>query len=162
MAPAFRASRVAPHEALKEQGRSGSADRRFSLGNMLVVSQVGLSLVLMVAAGLFMRTFSSLARLDPGFQQDPVLIVSANAQRLGLEPKDRPQLFERMRESVTSVPGVDAVAVSAVTPSRRWDVAVPDRDTGRAADARARTFGPREPPLTVVLQSARHPHDRRT
>ena len=116
MAPAFRASRVAPNEALKEQGRSGSADRRFSLGNMLVVSQVGLSLVLMVAAGLFMRTFSSLARLDPGFRQDPVLIVNANAQRLALEPKDRPGLFERLRESVSSVAGVDAVAVSAVTP----------------------------------------------
>ena len=83
---------------------------------MLVVLQVALSLVLIVAAGLFMRTFASLARLDPGFQQDPVLVVSTNAQRLGLEPKDRPAVFERLREAAASVSGVDAVAIAVVTP----------------------------------------------
>ena len=84
VAPALRASRVAPNEALKEQGRGISTDRRFSMGNILVVVQVALSLILVVAAGLFMRTFSSLANLDLGFERDPVLIVNVNAQRLAI------------------------------------------------------------------------------
>ena len=54
-APAFRASRVQPNDALKAQGRSVAGEPRFGIGNMLVVVQVALSLVLIVAAGLFMR-----------------------------------------------------------------------------------------------------------
>ncbi len=129
MAPAFRASRVTPNEALKEQGRTLSTDHRISLGNMLVVLQVALSVVLVVAAGLFVRTFATLANMDPGFRQDPVLAVSANARRLGLEPKDRPALFERLREAASTVSGVDVVAIAAVTPvsggSWQFDVDVP-------------------------------------
>ena len=53
-----------------------ATDRRFGMGNILVVLQVALSLVLVIAAGLFMRTFSSLANLDLGFERDPVVLVS--------------------------------------------------------------------------------------
>jgi predicted permease len=59
LAPALGVTRVAPNEALKEQSRSVSGDRRFGLRNALVVIQVALSLALVVAAGLFVRTFSS-------------------------------------------------------------------------------------------------------
>ncbi len=116
VAPALRASRVRPNEALKEQGRGISTDRRFSMGNILVVVQVALSLILVVAAGLFMRTFSSLANLDLGFERDPVLIVSVNAQRLAMEPADRPAFYERLRGAAATVPGVASVSASAVTP----------------------------------------------
>lgn len=116
VAPAWRASRVRPNEALKEQGRGISADRRFSMGNLLVVVQVALSLILVVAAGLFMRTFSSLANLDLGFERDPVLIVNVNARRLPIEPAERPGLYERLREAAATVPGVASASVSAVTP----------------------------------------------
>ena len=74
--PAVRASGVAPMEALKEHGpsfaRGASVGRRFgvagriNLPNSLVVAQVALSLILVVAAGLFMKTFSSLANLISG------------------------------------------------------------------------------------------------
>ena len=130
VAPALRASRVRPNEALKEQGRGISTDRRFSMGNILVVVQVALSLILVVAAGLFMRTFSSLANLDLGFERDPVLIVNVNAQRLALEPPDRPAFYERLRQAAASVPGVATVAASAVTPiaGSTWQflVEIPD------------------------------------
>ena len=116
VAPALRASRVRPNEALKEQGRGISTDRRFSMGNILVVVQVALSLILVVAAGLFMRTFSSLANLDLGFERDPVLIVSVNAQRLAMEPGDRPAFYEQLRAAAATVPGVASVSASAVTP----------------------------------------------
>ena len=116
MAPAFRASRVDPNESLKEQGRGISTDRRFSIGNLLVVVQVALSLILVVAAGLFMRTFSSLANLDLGFQREGVVVVNVNAQRLGLEPAARGLLFERVRQAALSTPGVGQASLSVVTP----------------------------------------------
>lgn len=116
MAPALRGVRVQPNEALKEQGRGTSVERRFSIGNLLVVAQVALSLVLLVAAGLFMRTFSSLATLDVGFDRDPVLVVNAGAQRLGLEPPARVPLFEQLRQAALVQPGVSSAALSVVTP----------------------------------------------
>ena len=113
--PALRATRVQPNDALKEQGRS-VAGERFALGNVLVVIQVALSVILVVAAGLFMRTFASLATLDLGFDRNPILVAAVNAQRLQLDPAQRPELFKRLRESAAAVPGVSFAAVSAVTP----------------------------------------------
>jgi predicted permease len=115
VAPALRASGVEPSDALKEQGR-GVIGERFGLGNLLVVVQVALSVVLVVAAGLFVRTFSSLAHVDLGFEHEPILVANVNAQRLQLDPPQRPELFERMRQAALAVPGVATAAVSAVTP----------------------------------------------
>ena len=115
VAPALRASRVQPNEALKEQGRGVVGDR-FGLGNALVVVQVALSVVLVVAAGLFVRTFTSLANVDLGFDHRPVLVANVNAQRLQLEPAQRPAFFERLHEAASNVPGVASAALSAVTP----------------------------------------------
>ena len=117
VAPAFRASSVQPNDALKEQGRGISTDRRFSLGNLLVVTQVALSLVLIVAAGLFIRTFTSLAGQNLGFRHEPVMLARVNAQRLALEPSQRAALFERVRAAANSTAGVSSSAISAVTPA---------------------------------------------
>ena len=115
-APALRGTRVQPNDALKAQGRSIVGDGRFSLGNLLVIAQVALSLMLVVAAGLFVRTFSSLARLDLGVDGRPVLIASVNTQRLQLEVSDRAALFQRLRKAAEGVPGVESAATSAITP----------------------------------------------
>jgi predicted permease len=114
-APAFRATRVAPQEALKE-GRGVLGDGRLSLGNALVVVQVALSVLLVVAAGLFIRTFSTLAHRPLGFNGTPVLVASINAQRLQLDPPLRPSPFEQFREAAQATPGVGSAALSAVTP----------------------------------------------
>jgi putative ABC transport system permease protein len=114
--PALRGMRVQPNDALKAQGRGVVGDARMGLGSMLVVLQVALSLVLVVAAGLFVRTFSSLASMDPGFDQGPVLVASVNAQRAQLESAERPELFRRVLEAAATVPGVASAALSAVTP----------------------------------------------
>ena len=115
VAPALRAAGVQPNEALKEQGR-GVVGERFGLGNALIVVQVALSVVLVVAAGLFVRTFSTLAKVNLGFDHKPVLVAGVNAQRLQLEPLQRPDFFARLRDAAASVPGVTSAAVSAVTP----------------------------------------------
>src|SRR5262245_31464249 len=116
MAPAFRASRVAPMEALKEQSRGSVGDGRISLAGGLVVAQVALSLVLVVAAGLFVRTFSSLANVHLGFDADRVLLVNVNSQRTGIPTADRLPTWERIRQAVASVPGVASAAVSFIAP----------------------------------------------
>jgi predicted permease len=115
VAPALRASRVQPKEALKEQGR-GVVAERFALGTVLVVVQVALSVILVVAAGLFVRTFPLLANVNLGFDHRPVLVATINAQRLQLDPPQRPELFERLRQAAANVPGVTSAALSVVTP----------------------------------------------
>jgi putative ABC transport system permease protein len=123
-APALHATRVQPNDAIKAQGRGGDSQSRLGLGNVLVVVQVALSLTLVVAAGLFVRTFSILASRDVGFDRDGVLIAGINAQPLQLETDARRQLFLQMRDAAASVPGVASAALSTITPvaggSTQW------------------------------------------
>ena len=114
--PAMRSTRVSPNDAIKEQGRSIVGESRFGFGSLLVVAQVALSLVLIVGAGLFMRTFSSLSNVRLGFEPDPLLIVSANAKRSKIDPSARAALYERLRQAAASVPGVRSAALQSVTP----------------------------------------------
>jgi len=92
MAPVLRSTRVQPNDALKARGRGNTGTTRFGLGSLLVVGQVALSLVLVVAAGLFVRTFASLATRDLGFERNSVLIASINPLPARLETAPR---FER-------------------------------------------------------------------
>jgi hypothetical protein len=117
--PALRATRVAPGDALKAQGRTIAGEPRFAIGNLLVVAQVALCLVLVVGAGLFMRTFTALAHVDLGFSPDPILMVAIDARRSVTAPADRFALYERLREAAAAVPGVAGAAASVVTHSSR-------------------------------------------
>jgi putative ABC transport system permease protein len=121
--PALRATQVAPTDAMKQQGRSIVGEARFGVGSALVVAQVALSLVLVVGAALFMRTFSSLAHVRLGFEPDPLLIVSVNAKRSTVEPQERGALYERLRAAAAGVPGVHSAALQSITPltNSSWD-----------------------------------------
>jgi predicted permease len=114
--PAIRAARVAPIDALKEHGRGTSSGRRVGLAGSLVMAQVALSLVLIVGAALFVRTFASLATRDIGFERNRALIVSVGAQRTGLDSAARAGLYDRIRQSVEAVPGVSHAAFSITAP----------------------------------------------
>ncbi|HTI38531.1 MAG TPA: ABC transporter permease [Vicinamibacterales bacterium] len=124
--PALRSTRVQPQEAMKEQGRSIVGESRFGMASLLVIAQVALSLVLVVGAALFVRTFSSLAHVRLGFDPNPVLIVAANAQRSARAVEDRAALYERMREAVLAVPGVQQASLQNVTPlsDSEWDTLI--------------------------------------
>ncbi len=114
--PALRARTLAPIEAIKEQGRGlAGAGRRF-LANPLVVAQIALSLVLVVGAGLFMRTFTALAGKDLGFDPDPVLLVNLDVSTSAVPQEQWGQLYERLREAAAAMPGVKSAAVSPLTP----------------------------------------------
>jgi putative ABC transport system permease protein len=114
--PAFRASAVAPIEALKQQGRGTAGSRRAAFAGSLIALQVALSLVLVVSAGLFVRTFMALAGRAPGFDPSAVLLVEMDARRTGVDPQQRLALYERVREAVLNLPDVHSAGLSLTTP----------------------------------------------
>jgi putative ABC transport system permease protein len=117
VAPALRATGLTPAETLRDHSRgvvSGGA--RINLGHALVAIQVAISFVLVLGASLFVRTLVDLTNQDLGFQQQRVLIASVDLRRTGVTDKERPALFERLREAVAETPGAEAAAVSVVTP----------------------------------------------
>ena len=114
LTPALRATRNEPVNAMKAGGRGITANReRFGLRRMLVVSQVALSLVLLVGALLFVRSLRNLVTLDAGFRQEGILVASIDLTALHL-PAERRLLFKRdLAERARRIPGVDAAAQTA-------------------------------------------------
>jgi predicted permease len=112
LAPAWRATKVDLTPALKESGRSSNAASRSLLSRGLVVMQVGLSLVLMVGAGLFVRTLLNLQRVDPGFNTKNLLLFSVAPNLIGYKDERLIQLYERMAERLEALPGAPKVTFS--------------------------------------------------
>jgi predicted permease len=116
VAPAWRASRVDPHDALGEHGRGSMGDRRHAMSSSLVVIQVALSLVLVVGAGLFVRTFAALANLDLGLDTSRVLTVMVNAEKTADDRAARRDLFERIASATAASSAVSSAAISVIPP----------------------------------------------
>ena len=136
VAPAFRATRVAPLEALNAQGRTTAGDGHASSSNSLIVAQVVLSLLLVVAAGLFVQTFERLARVSLGFDRDRVVVVTVDAPTVSATERSR--LFGRLVRAVAAVPGVAAAGGSMNPPivgSLRGDLVVSTPGTRAPPDA---------------------------
>jgi putative ABC transport system permease protein len=119
VAPALTVGRLSPNDALKEQGRSAPLERRGGLRQASVILQVAASLTLVVAAGLFTRTFVTLSTRDAGFARGGVLLVTANVDRNPADGVARIALFERFAEAARSLPGVASAGVSLTTPVAR-------------------------------------------
>ena len=113
VAPVAGLKHVTAGEALKDGGRGIAGDRRFAVRSTLVVAQIAVSLVLVVAAGLFLRTFASLNQLPLGFVPEPLLIAELNLQASGGPPEERGARVERLREAAAAVAGVRSASVSA-------------------------------------------------
>ena len=128
VAPALRAARGLPSDAMKDRGRGNASSGGVTVANSLVLAQVVLSLVLVVCAGLFVRTFGSLTRVPLGFDRDRVLLAEIDTRRADLAPGARLATYERIQQRVLAVPGVDAAGISIVAPlsgamwSRRVEV----------------------------------------
>jgi putative ABC transport system permease protein len=116
IAPAIRASHVAQSGALSIGRHAGSARRPLGTSAVLVVTQVALSVVLVVGAGLFLRTFAALVSVPLGFEAERVLVAGVSADAARVPPDQRVQWFERVREAVRAVPGVTDAAFSFLTP----------------------------------------------
>ena len=109
--PALRASRVNVNETLKQSGR-GVAGSRSKLGKSLLVVQVAISLVLLVGAGLFMRTLHNLRQVDVGFNPQNLLLFRINPQLNRYDEKRQMALYTQLIDRIGAVPGVKAVALS--------------------------------------------------
>jgi predicted permease len=116
LAPAIGVSGLAPNDALKDHGRGIPGGGRMGFRSALVVMQVALSLTLVVAAGLFTRTFAALVTREAGFDQQGVLIVKISLESTRIARDARTQLFERLRQAAASLPGVRSAATSFTTP----------------------------------------------
>ena len=141
-APAFRAADVKPMEAIKEHGRGGATHRHARMTGSLVIAQVALSVILIAAAGLFVRTFASLASLHLGFERDRVLIVTVDAQRAQIAAADRLAMFDRVRQAVRSVTGVAEASLSLITPvtGQGWNGSVDVSDVPPLPGRQSMTF----------------------
>ena len=113
VAPAIALRSVPLAGALKDAGRGMAGDRRFAVRSTLVVGQIAVSLILIVAAGLFLRTFASLNRLPLGFEPQSLLVVEVNLQASGGPAEQRRARVERLRDAAATVPGVRSAAVSS-------------------------------------------------
>jgi predicted permease len=117
LVPAFRSSRVQPGAVLKSGGRGMTAGRqKFSFQQTLVVSQIAFSLVLLVGALLFVRSFWNLTTLDPGFRETGILRAYLNFRRLDLPPELYETFKHELLEQIRSIPLVESAATSTHVP----------------------------------------------
>ncbi|MGE5243788.1 MAG: ADOP family duplicated permease [Betaproteobacteria bacterium] len=115
--PALRATRTTPGAAMKASGRGlTDARERFGFRRALVVGQVALSLVLVVGALLFVRTFRNLLTLDAGFQQSGVLIVRTDLRGAGAAPERYAATNRELLDRIRAIPGVEAAASARIVP----------------------------------------------
>jgi predicted permease len=114
LVPAWRATKVDLTPALRDSARGSSAASRSLLSRGLVVLQVALSLLLLVGAGLFVRTLLNLQRVEPGFNTHNLLLFDVEPSLIGYKNEKLTQLFQQMSERLESVPGVQAVTFSRV------------------------------------------------
>ncbi|HEY2468178.1 MAG TPA: ABC transporter permease [Terracidiphilus sp.] len=117
VAPAIQAANADPGTVMKASGRGLTATRqRFLLRRGLIVSQVALSLVLLVAALLFVRTFRNLLNLDVGFRQNDVLVADFDFSPLKVAAANRLEYKRELLDKVRNTPGVIAAAETTIVP----------------------------------------------
>jgi predicted permease len=114
LAPAWRSTRVDLTPSLKESGRSSSAASRSWLSKSLIVAQVAVSLLLLVGAGLLLRTLVNLQKIEAGFNQQNLLLFSVDPGLIGYKDERLATLYKNLTEHIEAVPGVRDVTFSRV------------------------------------------------
>src|SRR5690242_18025034 len=115
--PAFRSTRLSLTTAMKgSEAVEKEGPVRFRTRKWIVACQVALSLLLLVAAGLLLRSFVKLATLDIGFDRNNVLLVSANLSVAKVPTDQQPATYEAIERRLQALPGVTSVGRSALTP----------------------------------------------
>ena len=167
--PALNSSKPDLSSALKSEALAGGSPKRWSLRNLLVVGQVAVSLFLLVASGLFLRSLQAAQSVDPGFGREPTAIVWLGLQEERYDEGTAREWFRRLEEEAEALPGVEAVglvdnlALGGVSFNQRTvnvDSVVVDGGYFEAAGVpilAGRAFGPQDrpdgPPVAIVSQA---------
>jgi putative ABC transport system permease protein len=115
--PALLATRSRPGSALRDTGQAPrSLLRLWSPGKVLVAAQVALTMVLLVGAGLFVRSLASVLSRDAGFDRENVLVIGTDAQVAGYEEARLSAFYTQLRERLGAVPGVVSTSLSTYPP----------------------------------------------
>ena len=122
-APVWRAIKLDPSASLKAGGRSGQNDGGLYLGrhrlrSLLIVSEFALSLMLLIGAGLLIRSFVRLQDVSPGFTADGVLTmqIAANDPKYRRDDKAAANFYREIEDRIAHLPGVNAEGVVSVLP----------------------------------------------
>jgi len=113
LAPAWRSAGINVSGTLKEAGRGLTANsRKVSLGKLLVVAQIVMSVMLLIGAGWFVRTLRNLENVDLGYQRDKLVLMHLDFLTAGYSGERLPIAYNEVRERLARIPGVRAVAYS--------------------------------------------------
>jgi len=112
--PAMRVSRLGLYDAFRGAGRvmGGRSAHRLPLGRALVTSQIALSLVLVVTAGVFVRTLRNLLVIDAGYEREHVVLARLDVRAARYEFAQLPALYDRLLGAATAIPGVRSASLS--------------------------------------------------
>ena len=117
LAPALQATRLNLLPALKAEASGyGQRRRRIALRDVLVIAQLAMSLVLLVSAGLFVRSLRQALTFDPGFAVDNLLVASLETRGARLNEQQGQEFYQQTLERVGSLPGVQSVTLSMIAP----------------------------------------------
>jgi predicted permease len=127
LVPALQSTRPNLVTSLKNE-TSAARRSRFDLRRALVAAQVAVSLLLLIGAGLFVRSLNNLQSLDPGFRREQVLLVSVNPQASGYKGQRLRDYYDRLTAKTLTWPDVRSASLASITPLQgsRWnsDIAV--------------------------------------
>jgi putative ABC transport system permease protein len=120
VAPALQATRTNFNDSLKDGGRTSAAHARSRLRNLLVVAEVTLSLVLLVGAGLMIKSFVGLTRVEPGFNPSNVVVLDLTLAGEKYEKaQPRVDFYQQLLRKIESLPGVERVGAVNLLPLSR-------------------------------------------
>src|SRR5215216_1120345 len=117
LAPALRSARINLQDAIKEGARGSASGTSKRLNNAFVVSQLALSLVLLIGAALFLQSFRNLLSVNPGFRAENILMARfALTEEKYKDKADVASFQNQLRQSVSGIPGVQAAEFCQVVP----------------------------------------------
>jgi predicted permease len=116
LAPAWAASHPLLANALKGEDALARPGRRFTLRNILVVTQIAMSVILLCVTGLFLRSLQSASTIDIGFRPDNILMMSVDPSVHGYSPERTVNFMMQLRERVAALPGVVSAVATDMPP----------------------------------------------
>jgi putative ABC transport system permease protein len=127
LAPAWQATRVSLNEELKEGGRgAGGGTRQNRARSLLVISEIALSLVLLIGAGLLIKSFLRLQAVNPGFEAENALAIRLSLPKAQYSNRAAVSAFyEKLRPRLESLPGVEAVGFVSALPLSGTSFSIP-------------------------------------